>query len=205
MDSTIHCLLYLPSKEVVDQAFDVLCGSKSFTLFSSQLPTDLKLVDIAAVSNSRWKDLETWVDWWKRPHVLKMLTKAYSALTKEDWDDLPGTTNPVELINCQSIPQNLRSISLKPLVKHIYLEDRRHATLQVATSNIIISYQTKSRKRSHRPPKPPEKRSALSSRYVPTGKKSIGTRVSVEFYDDSSKVSTAWYKGTVIAYNKEGT
>ena len=28
--------------------------------------------------------------------------------------------------------------------------------------------------------------------------------MSVEFYDDSSKVSTTWYKGTVIAYNKEG-
>lgn len=39
---------------------------------------------------------------------------------------------------------------------------------------------------------------------MPTGKKSIGTRVSVEFYDDNSKESTTWYKGTVIAYNKEG-
>ena len=28
--------------------------------------------------------------------------------------------------------------------------------------------------------------------------------MSVEFYDDSSKVSTTWYKGTVIGYNKEG-
>lgn len=76
-------------------------------------------MDITTVSTSRWKDLETWVDWWKRPHVLKKLTKAYSALNEEDWDDLPGTTNPVESINHQSIPQNLRSISLKPLVKHI--------------------------------------------------------------------------------------
>ena len=122
-----------PSKEIVDQAFDVLCGSKSFTLFSSQLPPDLKSVDVTAVNTNRWKDLETWVDWWKRLHVLKKLTKAYSALTEEDWDDLPGTTNPVESINRQSIPQNLTFICLKPLVEHIYLNDRRHATLQIAT------------------------------------------------------------------------
>ena len=38
------------SKEIVDQAFDVLCGSKSFTLFSSQLPPDLKSVDVTAVN-----------------------------------------------------------------------------------------------------------------------------------------------------------
>jgi len=146
------------------------------------------------------------VDWWKRPHVLKKLTKAYSSLTAEEWDDLPGTTNPVESINRQSIPQNVQSVSLKPLVGHIYLEDRRHAILQVATSkNITILYQTKSRKRKHQLPKPPEKRSLLCSRSVPTGKKSIGTHVSVEFYDvDNNKSSTTWYKGTVIACNKQG-
>jgi len=129
-----------PSKEVVDQAFNVLCGSESFTVFSLQLPPDLQSMDTTVVDTSRWKDLETWVDWWKRPHVLKKLSKAYSSLTAEEWDDLPGTTNPVESINCQSIPQNVRSVSLKPLVEHIYLEDRRHAILQVATSkNITIS------------------------------------------------------------------
>ena len=102
------------------------------------------------------------------------MTKAYGSLTVEDWDDLPGTTNPVESINCQSIPQNVRSVSLKPLVEHIYLEDRRHAILQVATSkNITILYQTKSRKRKHQLPKPPEKRSSLCSRSGPTGKSQL--------------------------------
>jgi len=122
-----------PSKEV-DQAFDILCWSESFTVFSSQLSSpDLQSMDTTVVDTSCWKDLETWVDWWKRPYVLKKLTKTYSSLTAEEWHDLPGMTNPVESINRQNIPQSVRSVSLKPLVEHIYLEDRRHAILQVGT------------------------------------------------------------------------
>jgi len=39
---------------------------------------------------------------------------------------------------------------------------------------------------------------------VPTGKRAIGTRVSVEFYNDPSTSTTTWYKGTVIRYNRHG-
>ena len=72
-------------------------------------------------------------------------------------------------------------------------------------------YQVKStRRRTRRPSKPPERRSALSSKYkhskdILTGKRAIGTQVSVEFYNDSDCVSTTWYKGTVIRYNKQVT
>ena len=87
-----------------------------------------------------WKSVETWSEWWRRPHVLKKLTKAYSDTINDEWDDLPGTTNPVELINRQSIPENVKSVSLKPLVEHIYLEDKRHAVLQLASkANITIT------------------------------------------------------------------
>ena len=56
---------------------------------------------------------------------------------------MPGTTNPVESINRQSIPENVKSASLKPLVEHIYLEDKRHAILQLASqANFTISYET---------------------------------------------------------------
>ena len=52
-----------------------------------------------------------------------------------------GTNNPVESINRQSTPDNTKSVSLRPLIEHIYLEDRRQATLQVATNaGITISY-----------------------------------------------------------------
>jgi len=106
----------------------------------------------------------------------------------------------VESINRQSIPENLKSVSLKPLVEHIYLEDRRHAVLQLASqANITISNEAaKRRKRSRRPPKPPEKRSSLMT--VPNGKRAVGTRLSVEFFDDETQSTTTWYQGTVIAY-----
>ena len=84
---------------------------------------------------------DAWVEWWKRPHVLKKLSKAYSSLSEEDWDDLPGTTNPVESINRQSVPENQKLVSLKPLVEHVNLEDRRKAILEVAS--ITIPYQVK--------------------------------------------------------------
>ena len=96
------------------------------------------------------KSVETWSQWLRRPHVLKKLSKAYSSITPDEWDVLPGTTNQVESINRQSIPGNLKSVSLKPLVEHIYLEDKRHAVLQLASqANITISYEvTKVRRRS---------------------------------------------------------
>jgi len=115
---------------------------------------------------------DTWVEWWTRSHVLKKLSKAFSSLTEEDWDDLPGNNNPVESINSQSIPVNTKSVSLKPLIEHIYLEDRRHACLEVATHRgVTISYRTKkSMRRVRHAPKAPEKSTAL----VPRGKKAIG-------------------------------
>ena len=78
-------------------------------------------------------------------------------LEDEDWDKLRGTTNPVESINRQSIPDGTKLISLKPLVEHIYLEDKRQAILQLATeANVTISYQEKPRQKKFKPSKPPE-------------------------------------------------
>ena len=51
-----------------------------------------------------------------------------------------------------------------------------------ALQNVAISYQVAKRKRSRRTPKASESRGLL--RVVPQGKRAIGTRVSVEFYDD---------------------
>ena len=78
------------------------------------------------------------MEWWTRPTVLKKLCKAYSLI---DVDELPGTNNPVESINRQSTPTNVKSVSLKPLLEHFYLEDRRQAALQVAAeAGVTISY-----------------------------------------------------------------
>ena len=186
-------------------AFDVLCGVKSFELFSIYLPPNLKSLKAQDVDTSRWKDVQVWVDWWRKPNVLKKLSSAFSSLSFEDWDDLPATTNPVESSNRQSIPQNAKSVSLKPLVEHFYLEDKRQAIMQLAAQqNVTISYQVSKRKRSRRPPKVPESRASLCT--IPQGKRAIGARVSVEFYDDDNpdKNATKWYRGTIIAYNKQG-
>ena len=55
----------------------------------------------------------------------------------------------------------LKQVSLKPLIEHLYLEDKRQVILQVASkANITISYHTKKRERKKggsRFKKPPEK------------------------------------------------
>ena len=50
------------SSETVMNAFDVLCGSKSFEIFSAQLPPDLKSLKASNVDTSKWKEIQTWVD-----------------------------------------------------------------------------------------------------------------------------------------------
>ena len=195
-----------PSPNTVMKAFDVLCGLKSFEIFPSQLPPDLKSLKANNVDTSKWGDTQTWVDWWSRPQILKKLTVAFSSISIEDWQDFPGTNNPVESINRQSTPENVKSVSLKPLIEHFYLEDRGIAIMQIASSaNVTISYQANPRKRRRRPAKSPEKKASLSS--VPKGTKAIGCRVNVEFYEGEegeSYQTTKWYKGTIIAYSKRG-
>ena len=99
-----------PSPENVQKAFDVLCGAKSFETFSCNLPPNLSTLKSSEVHTTLWKNVETWVNWWRRPSILKKLSKAYTALPEDDWDDLPGTTNPVESINRQSIPPNMKLV-----------------------------------------------------------------------------------------------
>lgn len=52
--------------------------------------------------------------------MLWKLCKAFSDM-EDDWNDLPGTNNPVESINCQSVPENIKSISLRSLIEQFYL------------------------------------------------------------------------------------
>ena len=75
-----------PSKQIVDTAFNVLCCLESFEIFRDQLSPDLRKFDTTQIATTKWKDIETWVDWWKSPHVLKKLSaKAYSLLPPEKW------------------------------------------------------------------------------------------------------------------------
>jgi len=121
------------SRNVVKQAFSILGGSESFTILADNLPPPLCGYTADQVDTLNWARAQTWTEWWTRPQILKKLCKCYSALDFDDWDQLPGTNNPVESINRQSTPDNTKSVSLRPLIEHIYLEDRRQATLQVAS------------------------------------------------------------------------
>ena len=58
------------------------------------------------------------------PQVLKKSRKAFSSLEDDDLDELHGTTNPVKSINRQSVPGNIKAVSLKPFIEHFYLEVR---------------------------------------------------------------------------------
>lgn len=187
------------SQTVVKMAFKVLSGAESFTNLATSLPPPLCSLTIGEVDTVRWTRAETWVEWWTRPTVLKKLCKAYSLIDRDDWEELPSTNNPVESINRQSMPNNVKSVSLKPLLEHFYLEDHQQAALQIAAeAGVTISYSTKKRRRTRRPPKAPESRQAM----VPSGKKAIGLRVSIEYYE--SDQTTGWYKGTVISYSRKG-
>ena len=174
----MHAAIRIPdesSKVVVQHEFDVLCGMKSLDTTSSHLPQDL-YSEFDDRDTRNWKKIQTWTDWWRAPCILQKLSKAYSLLEDADWDKLPGTTNPVESINRQSIPDGAKLISLKPLVEHIYLEDKRRAVLQLASeANVTISYQAKPRQKKFKPLKPPEKCSLLQIKKVPNGSRAIGT------------------------------
>ena len=103
------------SQTVVQTAFKVLSGAEPFTKLSAQLPPPLCSITSGEIDTVRWSRAETWVDWWTRPTVLQKLSKAYSLIDDDIWDELPGTNNPVESINRQSTPANVKSVSLKPL------------------------------------------------------------------------------------------
>ena len=62
------------------------------------------------VDTNKWKNLHTWVDWWTRSNVLRKLCKAFSDIAEDDWDELPGSNNPVESINRQSAPGGVKFI-----------------------------------------------------------------------------------------------
>jgi len=72
----------------------------AFTAISNHLPPNVTRL------RSWLHELEErpnlgWVDWWKRPQVLRKLCRAFNDW--DDIDDLPGTNNPVESINRQMI------------------------------------------------------------------------------------------------------
>lgn len=153
------------------------------------------------IDTSYWNNTITWAEWWWNPWVLKKLSIEYSFLSSDEWIDLNSTTIPVKMINWQSVSQNQKTVYLKLLAEHIYLEDRRQSILQVA--NITISCNAKKHKRNYCSYK-----SAVHSKSVtsnaPAGKRAVGLHFSMELFNDYNYESTTWNKGTIIPYSRRG-
>jgi len=59
--SVVKCTPDEPSKDVVQDAFEVICGAKSFETFSSYLPPNLSSISADQVDTHNWKSLENLV------------------------------------------------------------------------------------------------------------------------------------------------
>ena len=69
---------------------------------------------------------------------------------------------------------------------------------------ITISYAVKELKQTRHAAKVPGMKTSLGIPDILVGKKAIGQRISIEFFDDESRSTTTWFKGTVIAYSRKG-
>ena len=50
---------YEHSPETLMNAFDVLCGSKSFEIFSAQLPPNLRSLKACDVDTTKWRETQS--------------------------------------------------------------------------------------------------------------------------------------------------
>lgn len=140
-----------------------------------------------------------------------MFTKAFTKLSKKEWENAPKTTNPVESINRQSIHE--KGSGLHTLIENFYLEDRTHtAKVSAIEKNVSLSYSSseearrkkrndqRKRKRSSLTRSgdeddnaPPDKRRNVeesrssnkkSIHNSTRGKGLIGTKIAVEFQEE---------------------
>lgn len=78
------------------------------------MPSSLNRITTEEVNTGQWNNLQVWIEWWTRPKVLKKLSKAFSDINEEDWDELPDSNNPIESINRETVLENGKLVSLKP-------------------------------------------------------------------------------------------
>lgn len=105
----------LQEKDKVIKVFDVMSGKKDITSASEYLPDNM--ADKSRnkdISNSSWKKLKHWANWWTSTRHLHLFTKAYTLRETDIWDALSNTTNPVESINRQSFKS--RTICIRKYV-----------------------------------------------------------------------------------------
>ena len=83
-------------KNEVQKCFAALRGSIAASSIATLVP---KLtedhISAAEVTCSNWSITKAWVDWWTRPHHLKMLCKCLSDMSTTVWSACSSTTNAV--------------------------------------------------------------------------------------------------------------
>jgi len=129
--------------------FDVMSGKEDIALASEYLPEELAdKCRSKAISNTTWKKLKHWANWWKSTRHLQMFTKAYAIQEANIWDNLSNTTNQVESINRQSFKSKN---NLNVILENIYKEDRLHAVKMLACSkNVKIDYTSTTSKKNRK-------------------------------------------------------
>ena len=104
-----------PTRDAVMEAFDKLSGQKSFMCFTNYLPSDLSSLKSCEIDTSNWKSTTTWVDWWKRPQVLRNLCKVYSNLENDDRDEFAWHNQSCRI---DKPPKCSKTVPLKLLIEH---------------------------------------------------------------------------------------
>ena len=87
---------YIHTQQHVFQLFQCLCGKLDIGRVQNIVPS-LTATHIATVTeNSKWEGSVHWVNWWIRPAHLRVLSQAFTEMSKEVWQNAPSTTIAVE-------------------------------------------------------------------------------------------------------------
>ena len=203
-------------KDAVLKIFEVMSGKEDIASASEYLSG--QLADKRGnkeISNTSWKKLKHWANWWTSTRHLQMFTKAYAIQETNSWENLSNTTNPVESINRQSFKSKN---NLHVILENIYMEDRLHAVKMLARSkNVNIDYTSTTSKKNRKRKRssligdksdengPPDKvrhvRDAKEGRKK--GRALIDCAVKVEYQEmeGGKTLYLGWLLGTIKSYN----
>lgn len=129
--------------------FEVMSGKEDIASASEYLQE--QLADKCRnkdISNTSWKKLKHWANWWTSTRHLQMFTKAYAIQEANSLENLSNTTNPVESIGRQSFKSKNY---LHVILQNIYMEDRLHAVKMLARSKKVnIDYTSTTSKKNRK-------------------------------------------------------
>ena len=134
----------LESSVTIIACFEALCGVRSVTELLQIVPNLCKADDAEFIDgNCDWSCAKHWAQWWTRCDHLKMLSKSFSNMDDDIWEQCPSSTNAVERRNrdCKSdTPQCLKLALIK-----VYKVDKVACLRHIAAKEgIVLSYRSRS-------------------------------------------------------------